>query len=74
MTRPLYRQTLSARLAAARSLAGLTLDGVAYLVEVDRQTVYRWERGLRLPDAYSLARLAVALDVDPRELLLLPSD
>lgn len=61
------RQAFGARLKAARTAAGLTLDGVAKRLTEDgyrtiKQTVGAWESGRNLPDPLVLKRLAKLYD------------
>ena len=43
-------ETLQISLAAARVNAELTQKDVAKLMEVDRSTIRRWEKGEKIPD------------------------
>ena len=43
---------------------GLSQNALAELMQVTRPTVARWEGGIRLPDAMTIARLAEVLGVD----------
>jgi putative transcriptional regulator len=52
---------------AARKRAGLTLEGLARILDVSYTTVARWERGCSTPDAETLTRLAEVLGVEYRE-------
>ena len=57
------RKGLGKRLAAARNLAGLTIDGAAKKLTADgypisKQGVGAWEAGRNVPDAIWLRRLA----------------
>lgn len=56
-------------LQALRRKRGLSQAQLAELVGVEQPTVQRWEKGKRLPDLDSLARLAAVLGVSPGALL-----
>lgn len=47
----------------------VTQEELAVKVNVVRQTVSKWEKGLSVPDAEALQRIADALDVSVEELL-----
>ena len=47
---------------------GLTQEALAARIGVARPAVARWETGVRKPQLSTLARIAEALDIDPREL------
>lgn len=52
---------------------GMTQEELAIRLNVVRQTVSKWEKGLSVPDADMLQRLAEALEVDITQLLGTPS-
>ena len=54
---------------ARRVAAGLTQRGLAQQLNVNRQTVTTWERGIFQPRPRVMVALAAALDLDPLELL-----
>lgn len=56
-------------LKALRKQKGFTQEELAIRVNVVRQTVSKWEKGLSVPDADSLQRIAEILDVGVNELL-----
>ena len=58
---------------AYREQRGISRQELADLMNVTRQTVYRWENGERLPDILSFLRLSRLLGVDIDELLDLDS-
>lgn len=60
---------LSDKIKIYRRRKGLTQDDVALYVHVSRQTVSKWERGVSVPDADALARLAELYKVGVTELL-----
>ena len=59
----------SENLKAYRKAKGLTQEELAVRLHVVRQTVSKWEKGLSVPDAALLVRLAVVLEVSVRQLL-----
>lgn len=56
-------------LKAYRKAKGLTQEELAIRLHVVRQTVSKWEKGLSVPDADLLLRLAEVLDVSVSQLL-----
>ena len=52
---------------------GMTQEELAIRLNVVRQTVSKWEKGLSVPDADMLQRLAEALEVDITQLLGTPA-
>ena len=60
---------LSENLKAARKAKGLTQAELAARLHVVRQTVSKWEKGLSVPDAQLLIRLAAVLEVPVSALL-----
>lgn len=56
-------------LKAQRQLKGLTQETLAIKVNVVRQTVSKWEKGLSVPDADTLQRIAEVLDISVSQLL-----
>ncbi len=52
-----------------RKNKGFTQEELAIKVNVVRQTVSKWEKGLSVPDADALQRIAEVLDVGVEELL-----
>lgn len=55
-------------LAALRRAAGLSQEGLAELLHVDRTTAGRWEQGTSLPQPWNRRPLAGALGVSLGEL------
>ena len=53
--------TLAQNIRAAREKAGLTVKELAQAVDVYQNTVYRWERGERVPPEELKHALAKAL-------------
>lgn len=56
-------------LKTLRKQKGFTQDELALKVNVVRQTISKWEKGLSVPDADVLQRLAQVLDVEVSQLL-----
>lgn len=56
-------------LKTIRKSKGFTQEELAIKVNVVRQTVSKWEKGLSVPDADALQRIAEVLDVGVEELL-----
>ena len=56
-------------LKTLRKEKGLSQEGLALQLNVVRQTISKWEKGLSVPDADLLIRLAQCLDVTVSELL-----
>lgn len=73
-----FRKKLGQAIAERRKLKKLTQDDLAGLIEVDAETVSRFERGVSLPSLERLWVIADALDAGMGELLAdtssLPSD
>lgn len=63
---------LSDNIKSLRKNKGYTQEELAVRINVVRQTVSKWEKGLSVPDAESLQRLADVLEVDVKELLGAP--
>ena len=59
----------SENLKALRQAKGLTQEELAIRLHVVRQTVSKWEKGLSVPDADLLIRLAEVLDTTVSRLL-----
>ena len=60
---------LSENLQSLRKAKGLSQEELAERIHVVRQTVSKWEKGLSVPDADLLIRLAEALDTSVSSLL-----
>lgn len=60
---------LSKNLKIFREQKGLTQENVAEALNVVRQTISKWEKGISVPDADMLIRLAEVLDVSVSELI-----
>lgn len=60
---------IGARLGRARAARGISQERLARLTGVERPTVCRWERGLRLPSIAALLRAAAVLEVPAADLL-----
>jgi len=52
-----------------RKSKGFTQEELATKINVVRQTVSKWEKGLSVPDADSLQKIADVLEVDVSQLL-----
>lgn len=63
---------LSENIKTLRKNKGLTQEELAIRLNVVRQTVSKWEKGLSVPDAVMLQRLADELDTDVAFLLGTP--
>jgi len=59
----------SENLRAIRKSKGFTQEELALKVNVVRQTVSKWEKGLSVPDAITLQKIAEILEVSVSELL-----
>lgn len=57
------------RMKEIRKRRGLTQEELAVRLNVVRQTVSKWEKGLSVPDADMLQKMAEILDTDVSELL-----
>lgn len=60
---------LAENLKALRKAKGLSQEELAARLHVVRQTVSKWEKGLSVPDADLLVRLAEVLEVSVSQLL-----
>ena len=60
---------LSKNLKIFRKRKGLTQENVAEALNIVRQTVSKWEKGISVPDADMLIRLAEILDVSVNKLI-----
>lgn len=60
---------ISTNLAAIRKAKKISQEELAVRVNVVRQTISKWEKGLSVPDADMLVKLAEALDVSTEALL-----
>ncbi len=63
---------LSDNIKSLRKNKGYTQEELADRINVVRQTVSKWEKGLSVPDAEALQKLADVLEVDIKELLGAP--
>lgn len=57
------------RIRKFREERGMSKDTLAAEVSVDGSTIYRWEKGSRIPDVPTLMRIAKALGVEIRDLV-----
>lgn len=60
---------LSDNIKSLRKSRGMTQEELAVRLNVVRQTVSKWEKGLSVPDAEMLQRIAEVLDTSVTELL-----
>ena len=60
---------LNENIKALRKTKGLTQDELAIRLNVVRQTVSKWEKGLSVPDAEMLQRIAKVFEVSVSQLL-----
>lgn len=67
--RPSFALQFGSLVHSRRKKRQLTLAELAALVGVHEQSVWRWEHGEQLPDAYDLSRLAAALGCAVRTIL-----
>lgn len=60
---------LNINIKNARQAKGMTQEELAIRLNVTRQTISKWEKGLSIPDAEILIKLSEVLDVSVSELL-----
>lgn len=60
---------LNVKIKNARIAKGLTQEELAVLLNITRQTVSKWEKGLSVPDSNMLIKLSEVLDVTVSDLL-----
>ena len=60
---------LNENIKTLRKNKGITQDELASRLNVVRQTVSKWEKGLSVPDAETLQKMAEVFDADVRQLL-----
>ena len=65
---------LSENIRTLRKAKGFSQEELAIRLNVVRQTVSKWEKGLSVPDAELLIRLAEVLETDVPELLGTPRE
>ena len=63
---------LNENIKALRKTKGLTQDELAIRLNVVRQTVSKWEKGLSVPDAEMLQRIGEVFEVNVSQLLGAP--
>jgi transcriptional regulator with XRE-family HTH domain len=66
------REVFAANLRRLRHAKGLSQDDLAYEAEVSRSYLSQIEKGVFFVSLKIVGKLAVALDVEPAELLKLP--
>lgn len=59
------------QLRLMRKNVGLTQESVAEIMNITRQTLSNWERGINLPDIYTVARLATVYNISLDEVFLM---
>lgn len=59
----------NAKMRRQRLKLGLSQEGLARLIDVRGQTVYRWEAGAKTPSLDSVDALAEALGVKAKDLI-----
>ena len=60
---------LNENIKALRKTKGLTQDELAIRLNVVRQTISKWEKGLSVPDAEMLQKIAEVFEVNVSQLL-----
>lgn len=65
---------LSENLKLYRQKKGHTQESLAIQLHVVRQTVSKWEKGLSVPDAETLQRIAEVLEISVNDLLNTPAE
>ena len=63
---------LNENIKALRKTKGLTQDELAIRLNVVRQTISKWEKGLSVPDAEMLQKIAEVFEVNVSQLLGAP--
>jgi transcriptional regulator with XRE-family HTH domain len=67
------RQIFAANLRQLRHARGLSQEDLAHEADVNRSYMSTLEKGASYPGLEIMGKLATALDVDPAELLRLPT-
>ena len=67
------RRIIGGNVRKIRELKGLSQEELAFRAELHRTYVSGIERGIRNPTALIIQRLAVALEITPDRLLMVPS-
>jgi transcriptional regulator with XRE-family HTH domain len=62
-------KTLGEKIKEAREDAGLTQDGLAEQLHIDKNTVWRWEKNKRHPHYRKLQQIAHVLEINLAELV-----
>ncbi|MBQ6695514.1 MAG: helix-turn-helix domain-containing protein [Lachnospiraceae bacterium] len=60
---------LGDRIKAYRKSKGFTQEELAIRLNIVRQTISKWEKGISVPDAETIQKLADVLEVDVKQLL-----
>lgn len=63
------KQSVGSRIASARRFAGLTQGDLGAACGVHLQTISKWERGIRTPNAEEIVLIARATNSSPNFLL-----
>ena len=64
-----FAKKVGSKMAFYRERAGLTQENLAEMVEVERNTITRYESGLREPKLHLFVEIAKALEISIEELL-----
>ena len=67
------RQAFAANLRRLRHAKGISQEGLAYEAGVNRTYVSKLEKGVSYPGLEIIAKLATVLEVEPAELIRLPT-
>jgi transcriptional regulator with XRE-family HTH domain len=67
------RQVFAANLRRLRHAKGLSQEDLAFTAEVNRTYLSKLEKGVSYPGLEIIGKLSAVLDVEPAELLKLPT-
>ena len=65
---------LGEKLKHLRKTKGLSQEALAVKCNVVRQTISKWEKGISIPDAEMLVKIATVLEYPVSQLLSQPTD